>query len=128
MIVNPIIAMLMTITATAILCMPKTQNTPYIITAFLFITIFYFTIAAIETPKFYQYEDLIKRKEKNARKKHIYIDFTKEKAKIEKLYKAGKIDGMEREYLYQRMKSIEPPEHTGNPVPKYAAGGEMDKL
>lgn len=80
-------------------------------------------------PKFYKLDQKIKKATIKFRKKG-YIDIPSLKKKIEIAFTNQIIDGMEREYLYERLKVIENIiEAKSQPSsPKYAAGGQMDKI
>lgn len=80
-------------------------------------------------PKFYKLNEKIKKAQKTAQRKG--------KANTERLAKDIKgafinqrIDGMEKEFLFQRVKIIENlvMAKSKPSVPKYAAGDEMDRL
>lgn len=86
-------------------------------------------ISDASKPKFYKLDQKIK-KATTKFQKNGYIDITRLKKKIEAAFMEKKIDGMEREYLYQRIQVIESIIIAkGQPsTPKYAAGDEMDKI
>lgn len=80
-------------------------------------------------PKFYKLNETAKKAEKRARKTGT-ANIVKLRKSVNGAYLDKKIDGMEKEYLFQRIKVIEDliiakikPDG-----PKYAAGGPMDKL
>ena len=83
----------------------------------------------VDVPTLHQLNKRAKKYQKNA--KNITIRKVERlKKDIERAFESGRIDGMEREFLYRRLKIIEDTisaqfQPTG---PKYAAGSEMDRL
>lgn len=80
-------------------------------------------------PKFYKLNEKAKKAEKMVRKKGT-ANIIRLKKAIKGAYLDKKIDGMEKEYLFQRIKIIEDliVAQVGSSGPKYAAGDEMDKI
>ncbi len=80
-------------------------------------------------PKFYKLNEKAKKAEKLVRKRGA-ANIVRLKKSINGAYLDKSIDGMEKEFLYQRVKIIEDliVAQIGPRGPKYAAGDQMDRL